>query len=76
MIRDHTAAAAQLTATATGIGAEVPETLAAEHDGMRGKLQTLHGKVFDEQYTRAMVEDHNEAAKLFRTEGASAKTLS
>jgi putative membrane protein len=35
---------------------------------MREKLQTLHGKAFDDQYAHDMVEDHNKAVKLFQQE--------
>jgi len=38
---------------------------------MREKLQTLHRKAFDDQYTHAMVEDHNKAVKLFQQEERS-----
>jgi putative membrane protein len=69
MVRDHTAANEQLTAVAAGLGVELPKALDSEHDKMREKLQTLHGKAFDEQYMHAMVEDHNKAVKLFQQEG-------
>ena len=69
MVRDHTAANEQLTAIATGLGVNMPSALDSEHERMRGKLQTLHGKAFDEQYMRDMVEDHNKAVKLFQQAG-------
>ena len=66
MVRDHTAANEQLTAIAGSLGVELPKALDSEHDRIREKLQTLHGKAFDEQYVHAMVEDHNKAVKLFQ----------
>jgi putative membrane protein len=33
----------------------------------------LHGKAFDDQYTHAMVEDHNKAVKLFQQEERSGR---
>ncbi len=66
MVRDHTAANEQLTAIAGSLGVELPKALDPEHDRIREKLQTLHGKAFDEQYVHAMVEDHNKAVKLFQ----------
>ena len=71
MIEDHTKANEQLTSIATGLGVDMPKTLDSEHERMRDKLQTLHGKAFDDQYTRAMVEDHNKAVKLFQQEERS-----
>jgi putative membrane protein len=73
MVRDHTAANAELTAAAvsTGLDAEMPKALDSQHERLRDKLQTLHGKAFDEQYIHAMVEDHNKAVKLFQQEERS-----
>jgi putative membrane protein len=71
MIQDHTKANEQLTSIATGLGVEVPKTLDSEHERLRQKLQTLHGKAFDDQYMRDMVEDHNKAVKLFQQEERS-----
>jgi putative membrane protein len=71
MIEDHTKANDQLTSIATGLGVEMPKTVDSEHQRMREKLQTLHGKAFDDQYTRDMVEDHNKAVKLFQQEERS-----
>jgi putative membrane protein len=69
MIRDHTAANQQLTTVATGLGADIPKALDAEHERLRENVQILHGKAFDEQYMQAMVEDHNKAVTLFEREG-------
>lgn len=71
MIEDHTKANEQLTSIATGLGVEIPKTVDSEHQRMREKLQTLHGKAFDDQYARDMVEDHNKAVKLFQQEERS-----
>jgi putative membrane protein len=71
MIEDHTKANEQLTSITTGLGVEVPKTLDSEHERLRQKLQTLHGKAFDDQYMRDMVEDHNKAVKLFQQEERS-----
>ena len=71
MIEDHTKANEQLTSIAAGLGVDVPKTVDSEHERMREKLQTLHRKAFDDQYTHAMVEDHNKAVKLFQQEERS-----
>jgi len=44
MIEDHTKANEQLTSIAAGLGVETPRTVDSEHERMREKLQTLHGK--------------------------------
>src|SRR5260370_40846414 len=71
MIEDHTKANDQLASIASGLGVDMPKTADSEHQRMREKLQTLHGKAFDDQYTRDMVEDHNKAVKLFQQEERS-----
>jgi putative membrane protein len=71
MIEDHTKANQQLMSIAAGLGVDVPKTLDSEHERMREKLQTLHGKAFDEQYMHGMVEDHNKVVKLFQQEERS-----
>lgn len=71
MIEDHAKANDQLTSIATGLGVDLPKTPDSEHERLRQKLQTLHGKAFDDQYMRDMVEDHNKAVKLFQQEERS-----
>ena len=71
MVEDHTAANEQLTAIGTGLGVELPKAVDSEHERMREKLQTLHGKAFDDQYMREMVADHNKAVQLFQQEQRS-----
>jgi putative membrane protein len=66
MVRDHSAANAELTSIATGLGIEMPKTLASEHQRIRDQLRSRHGKVFDQHYMRLMVDDHDNAVKLFR----------
>src|SRR5690349_11199786 len=73
MIEDHTKANQQLASIITALGVETPKALDSEHERMRDKLQTLHGKAFDEQYMRVMVEDHDKAVKLFRQEERSGR---
>jgi putative membrane protein len=65
MIEDYTKANGQLTSIATGRGVDLPKALDSEHERIRQKLQTLHGKAFDDQYMHDMVEDHNKAVNLF-----------
>jgi putative membrane protein len=75
MVQDHSAANQELTTIATGIGIEMPKALDAEHERLRENVQTLHGKAFDEQYMKAMVEDHNKAVTLFQNEERSGSSV-
>jgi putative membrane protein len=74
MVQDHTKANQELTTIASGLGIDVPKTLDTEHERIRQKLAGLHGKAFDEQYVRDMVEDHNKTVMLFQTEERSGHT--
>ena len=75
MIRDHTAANQELTTIARGLGIDPPTALDPEHEEMRKKLTTLHGKAFDEQYMQGMVADHHKAVTLFQQEGRSGSSV-
>jgi putative membrane protein len=75
MVRDHTAANTELTAIATGLGAEMPKTLDTDHQKIHDQLEGMHGKPFDQQYMRVMVEDHDQAVKLFRQQANSGHDL-
>jgi putative membrane protein len=46
----------------------MPKALDTDHQRVRGQLQSMHGNAFDRQYMRVMVEDHDQAVKLFRQE--------
>ena len=72
MVRDHSAANTELTSTASRLGAEMLKTLDAEHQKVRDRLRSMHGTTFDRQYMQVMVEDHDQAVKLFRQEAGSA----
>jgi putative membrane protein len=61
----------ELTSIATGLGIEMPKTLSSEHQRIRDHLKSVHGKAFDQQYMRLMVDDHDKAVKLFRQESGS-----
>ena len=72
MVQDHSAANTELTSIATGLGIEMPKTLASEHQRIRDHLKSMHGKAFDRQYMRLMVDGHDKAVKLFRQEAGPA----
>jgi len=71
MARDHTAANSELKAISAGLGAEKPKALDTDHQKIREQLESLHGKAFDQRYMRVMVDDHDQAVKLFRQEASS-----
>ena len=50
----------------------MPKALDPEHQKIRDQLASMHGKVFDQHYMRAMVQDHDKAVTLFRHEAGSA----
>ena len=68
MVRDHTAANKELTTIANETGVEIPKTLDTDHQKIHDQLQSRHGKGFDQQYMRVMVDDHDQAVKLFGQE--------
>ena len=68
MVRDHTAANKELTTIANEVGVEIPKTLDTDHQKIHDQLQSMHGKAFDQQYMRVMVDDHDQAVKLFGQE--------
>jgi putative membrane protein len=71
MVQDHSKANQELVTIASSLGVDVPKALDAEHQRTSQKLAGLHGKAFDEEYMRAMVEDHNKAVLLFQAEERS-----
>ena len=71
MVRDHTAANTELTGIVTGMGLEMPGKLDPDHQRIRDQLAGVHGGAFDQQYMHVMVNDHDQAVKLFREEDAA-----
>jgi putative membrane protein len=73
IVQDHTAANAELKTIAAGLGAKLPKALDPEHQRVHDQLRSMHGKAFDQQYMKVMVEDHGQAVKLFRQEAGSTR---
>jgi putative membrane protein len=71
MVQDHMAANQELMSVTGGLGIETPKALDHEHEQMRQKLTTLHGKALDDQYMQVMVQDHNKTVNLFQQEERS-----
>jgi len=68
MVQDHTKANTELSAITTEAGAEMPKTLDTDHQKLYDQLRSKHGRDFDQQYMQLMVDDHDQAVKLFRQE--------
>ncbi len=73
MVSDHTKADAKLTSIAARIGAGMPAALDNEHQRVRDRLAELHGAAFDQRYMRVMVDDHDQAVKLFQHEAGAGR---
>jgi predicted outer membrane protein len=42
---------------------------------MREQLRNMHGKAFDQRYMQVMIEDHEQAVRLFRQEADAGHDL-
>ena len=69
MVKDHTAANAELKDLAARKGWTVPTSLDSEHKAAVQKLSAKSGAAFDEAYSNQMMEDHEKTIALF--EGAT-----
>jgi putative membrane protein len=73
MIKDHQAAAAELTKIAKDLQLELPQALDAQHQATQEKLATLRGAVFDREYAKAMAQGHDQAVALFEAASQAAQ---
>ena len=65
MVRDHSAANAELATLAKSKGVQVPTALDAEHQALRDRLMALQGPDFDRAYMQEMVKDHTQDVAEF-----------
>jgi putative membrane protein len=72
MVKDHSAAGKKLQAIAAKENLRLPQSLDAEHESLKAKLQALKGAEFDRAYADAMAKGHEKAVALF--ESASQQT--
>ena len=61
MVADHSAADKKLQAM------QLPQSLDAEHESLKAKLQGLKGEDFDRAYVKAMANGHDKAVALFES---------
>src|SRR5690348_7523020 len=68
MVKDHSAADAQLAQLVKAQGGKLPQGLDAEHTQLRDHLASLKGAEFDQEYIKQMVKDHDADTKVFADE--------
>jgi len=66
MVEDHTKANVELKQIADKQNLVVPTRLDEKHQKAYDELSKLDGPRFDKEYMRTMVQDHDEATKLFK----------
>jgi putative membrane protein len=70
MVKDHTDANDELKQAAASSGVQLPTQLDEKHRELADRLMKLQGEEFDREYTKAMVEGHEEVAdQLLRQAG-------
>lgn len=67
MVKDHGAADKKLKAIAAKENLQLPQSLDAEHESLKTKLQGLKGADFDRAYINAMAKGHDKAVALFES---------
>ena len=67
MVKDHGAADKKLKAIAAKENLQLPQSLDAEHESLKIKLQSLKGEDFDRAYMNAMAKGHDKAVALFES---------
>jgi putative membrane protein len=71
MVKDHTAANADLKKLAAEENITLPNTLDTEHQTVKQKLAGLQGADFDRQYEQEMAKGHEKAVALFQSAAQS-----
>jgi putative membrane protein len=73
MVTDHSKANDNLKPIADSNGVQWPTKLTGESKTLYDKLSSLSGAAFDKTYIHAMVQGHEETAKLYETESGKVK---
>jgi putative membrane protein len=69
MVQDHTQMGDQLMKPlAKQLGVDPPKNLSKKDKQLMAKLESLSGSQFDNEYIRAMVKDHRQDLKDFKSE--------
>jgi predicted outer membrane protein len=73
MVTDHSKANDNLKPIADSNGVQWPTKLTGEPKTLYDKLSSLSGAAFDKTYIHAMVQGHEQTAKLYETESGTVK---
>jgi putative membrane protein len=73
LAQDHQQANQQLIQIANRAGLKLAETMDKKHQDLRTRLTKAQGAQFDRLFMRQMVQDHEEAVKLFERESKDGK---
>jgi len=68
MVQDHTQLGDQMKPIAQQLGVKEPKELSKKDKQLMAKLESLSGPQFDETYIQAMVKDHQQDLKEFKSE--------
>lgn len=68
LTRDHTAARAQAASVARSIGMAPPHSMMPQARSEMHKLQHLHGRSFDLEVRRYMINDHHDDIATFKAQ--------
>jgi putative membrane protein len=71
LYRDHSTARGQAVAVARQMGVRPPTAMMAEARAERRKLERLHGRAFDMEVRRYMINDHEKDIAKFRAQARS-----
>jgi putative membrane protein len=73
MVQDHTRANQQLVQIANQAGLQLASTMGKKHQELMNQLAKSQGADFDRRFMRQMVQDHEEAVKLFERQSKDGK---
>ena len=73
MVADHTKAGDELNAIGKKKDVKPATEMDSAHKSILQKLQGLSGAEFDKEYVSAMVDDHEDAVDLFKSQSESGK---
>lgn len=73
MIDDHTKSSDMLKPIAMSKNVTLPSSPDAKHQAAMTKLQAMSGAMFDKEYIKMMVKDHQKAVAMFQKESTGGK---
>ena len=72
MVTDHSQANSELLSMGDKMQLSLPTALDKEHQDLKNKLSNLNGAKFDNEYMKAMVDDHQKDLQEFENAAGSA----